>query len=62
MRICLAVPAWKTRKGFIHLPLLDSLEKLGYTRVSFVHADNNKLIYHREGQVVGRELVVLIRK
>ena len=61
-RMCLAVPAWKTKNGFKHLPLLDSLEKLGYTRLSFVHADNDKLIYHREGQVVGRELVVLIRK
>lgn len=61
-RMCIAVPAWKTRSGFKHLKMLDSLEKLGYTRQSFAHADNNQLIYHREGQFVGRELVTLIRK
>jgi tRNA (guanine10-N2)-dimethyltransferase len=59
---CLALPAWKTRNGFKHLPCLDSLEELGYTRVSFVHSDDASLVYHREGQIVGRELVVLIRK
>lgn len=47
---------------FWHLKTLDSLEKLGYTRLSFKHARNEDLIYHREGQIVGRELVVLVRK
>ncbi len=61
-RMCLAVPAWRTRDGFLHLPTLDHLEKLGYTRVSFAHAGNEDLIYHREGQIVGRELLVLTRK
>jgi len=61
-RICLAVPAWKLPHGFKHLPLLDHLEELGYTRQSFVHVKNDDLIYHREGQVVARELVVLNRK
>jgi len=61
-RMCVAVPAWKTKNGFLHLPVLDSLEKLGYTRQSFVHADNQELIYHRPDQVVGRELVVIVRK
>jgi tRNA G10 N-methylase Trm11 len=61
-RMTIAVPAWKIKQGFIHLKTLDSLEELGYTRISFVHADNKDLIYHREGQIVGRELVTLIRK
>jgi tRNA G10 N-methylase Trm11 len=60
-RLCLAVPAWKSKKGFIHLPTLEKLSHLGYNRLSFVHADNKDLIYHRPGQVVGRELVVLER-
>ena len=75
-RLCLAVPAWsstlrdepsgsdsneKIDSGFLHLPLLDSLEELGYNRVSFVHASNEDLIYHREGQIVARELVALTR-
>jgi tRNA (guanine10-N2)-dimethyltransferase len=60
--MCLAVPAWKTPHGFKHLKTLDNLEELGYTRLKFVHARNEDLIYHREGQVVARELVVLQRK
>ncbi len=61
-RMCIAIPAWKTTNGFKHLKTLDSLEELGYTRQSFVHAKNDELIYHRPDQVVGRELVVLTRK
>jgi len=60
-RMCIAVPVWKTKTGFRHLPVLDELRELGYTRVSFVHAGNKDLIYHREGQIVARELVVLTR-
>lgn len=61
-RLCIAVPAWKTKYGFKHLKVLDSLEELGYNRVSFAHVSTRDLIYHRENQVVGRELVTLIRK
>ena len=61
-RLCIAVPAWKSGDGFKHLKTLDSLEELGYTRLSFVHTSNQDLIYHRENQIVGRELVVLTRK
>jgi tRNA (guanine10-N2)-dimethyltransferase len=61
-RMCIAVPAWHTKSGFKHLPTLDHLEELGYTRMSFVHARSEDLIYHRPGQVVARELVVLRRK
>ncbi len=60
--MCIAVPAWKTKSGFKHLPTLDHLEELGYTRAVFVHAHNQDLIYHRPEQIVGRELAVLIRK
>lgn len=63
--LSLAVPAWKTSRGFEHLPLvassLDSLEELGYTRMSFAHVRTEDLVYHREGQIVGRELVILQR-
>jgi tRNA G10 N-methylase Trm11 len=61
-RMCIAVPAWKTQSGFQHLKMLDSLEELGYNRVSFVRTGSKDLIYYREGQIVGRELVTLIRK
>ncbi len=61
-RMCIAVPAWHTRHGFERLKTLDSLEELGYTRAVFNVASVDDMIYHREGQMVGRELVVLIRK
>ncbi len=60
-KMCIAVPAWRMGNSFLHLKTLDSLEELGYTRESFVLANNNDLIYYRDGQVVGRELVVLKR-
>lgn len=62
VRLCLAVPAWRVGDNFTHLPCLDHLEKLGYTRPSFTRVDNKDLIYWREGQIVGRELVILVRK
>lgn len=62
-RLALALPAWQIRPHqFRRLPLLDQIEKLGYNRVRFSHVRNEDLVYHRENQVVGRELVVLERK
>jgi tRNA G10 N-methylase Trm11 len=61
-RLCIAVPAWKTREGFKHLKTLESLEELGYTRLSFKHASTRELLYFRPDQIVARELVVLVRK
>lgn len=60
-RLCLAVPSWNTKTGFLHLKTLDKLADLGYTRVSFVHVKNSDLLYYREDQVVARELLVLER-
>ena len=60
-RVSLAIPSWHNNGSFIDLPTLDDLEKLGYTPVSFVHA-NDALVYHRPQQVVGRRNVNLVRK
>ena len=60
--VCLGVPAWKSKNGFLHLKTLDLFEELGYTRKSFVHARNEELIYHRPDQIVARELIVLEKK
>lgn len=62
LRLCVAVPAWKTKSGFKRLATLDKLGSLGYNRVSFTHARADELIYHRPSQIVARELVVLERK
>ena len=61
-RLCIAVPAWKTKSGFKHLKTLDNLADLGYTRSVFKHVETLDLIYHRPEQIVARELVVLTRK
>ncbi len=61
-RLCVAMPAWAVGGSFKHLEVLDSLRELGYNRISFVHVRNENLIYHREGQIVARELVILERK
>lgn len=60
-RMCLAVPAWFIGKEIHHLKTLDRLPDLGYNRISFVHSDNKNLIYHRDGQIVGRELLIVTR-
>jgi tRNA G10 N-methylase Trm11 len=61
-RLCLAVPCWKTNNGFRHLQVLDHLTDMGYNRLSFVHASNEELIYHRANQIVARELITIERK
>jgi tRNA (guanine10-N2)-dimethyltransferase len=61
-RLCLGVPAWKVQNSFKHLKMLDSLEELGYNRLSFAHVRNDQLLYYRPDQIVARELVVLVRK
>lgn len=61
-RACIAVPAWYIRGSFAHLKVLDNLEELGYNRIDFVHAKREDLVYHREGQIVARELVVIERR
>lgn len=61
-RLCLAIPAWRGRHEFLHLSTLDYLDDLGYNRVKFEHVSDQDLIYHRENQVVGRELLVLERR
>jgi tRNA (guanine10-N2)-dimethyltransferase len=61
LRLCLAIPAWHIGNSVKHLKMLDSLEELGYNRLRFKHVNTRDLIYRREGQIVGRELVVLER-
>lgn len=59
--LCLALPAWHLPDDIRRLPVLDDLESLGYNRRDFIHATRANLTYHREGQIVGRDIVVLAR-
>lgn len=61
LRLCLAVAAWPTGRGFVGLPCLDQLSIVGYNRLSLTGINEPTLIYHRPGQLVGRELVIAER-
>lgn len=59
--ICIGVPAWRDTAGyFSHLPLVNSVESFGFTRIRLSTTDR-PLLYHRENQVVARELLVMIK-
>ena len=61
--LCLAVPAWRDASGYTtYLPLIPQLEELGYEFVYLKHANNKRLIYARDNQVVTRQILVLRRK
>lgn len=58
--LCIAVPAWRNANGsFTHLPLINSVTKLGYKSYEFKNIQKEDLLYYRENQIVARELLVL---
>lgn len=59
-KLCLAVPAIHTKNTFKRLPLIDDLEHIGYNQHDFKHS-SKPLIYHRPGQVVARDILLLER-
>jgi tRNA G10 N-methylase Trm11 len=61
-RICLAVPTWRAKHGFVNLPALDNLSELGYNQLDFKRAEQKDLVYFREDQIVARQLIVLEKK
>lgn len=59
-RLCIAVPAWFANNTMHHLPVTNNLAKLGFTRHTFSHV-SGPLIYRRDDQITGRELLVLTK-
>ena len=60
-KCCFAIPAW-FYDGNVHLlPLIDQIEKIGYTLTTFRHVRPGPLIYRREGQIVGRQLLTVTK-
>jgi hypothetical protein len=58
--LCIAVPAWKDKQGdFTHLPISKYFAKANLQQIKLKTVGNDPLIYHREDQIVGRELVLL---
>lgn len=61
--VVLAVPAWNDgTDSFTHLPLVTKVEDYGFERMTLSTVDTTKLLYFRPEQVVGRELLLLIKK
>ena len=61
--VLLAVPAWKdTSDNFTRLPLVSKVEDYGFERITLDTVDTSRLIYSRPDQVVGRDLLLLVKK
>ena len=59
--LCIAAPCWFVRNRVIYLPLIEKINALGFEQISYL-TDKKPLVYRREGQIVGRELLVLRKK
>ncbi len=58
--VVIAVPAWLRPNGeYERLNLLDEIDELRYNVVRFKNVRQKDLLYHRDGQVVAREIIVL---
>ncbi len=57
--VCLSLPAWRSGKSFERLNIIDRIEALGYTLKQFLPVKQTDLLYSREDQLVGRELIAL---
>jgi len=57
--IVLTVPCWQTKNGLEMLEIIDQIKELGYTVKQFKSVDTTKLIYKREDQIVGRQVLAL---
>ncbi|MBQ3410085.1 hypothetical protein IJG66_01865 [Candidatus Saccharibacteria bacterium] len=61
--VTIAVPAWLRPDGsYSRLNILDEIENLGYNVEKYSNLGDGGLLYHREGQVVAREIIVLRKK
>jgi tRNA G10 N-methylase Trm11 len=59
--LCIAVPCWFLNNKTYHLPLTHQLATFDYEQIFYT--DSQKpLIYRRENQIVGRELLILRKK
>lgn len=57
-RFCLAIPAWKRTDGTYRKLSID-FENIGYKIPEFKNTNSFDLVYHREDQIVARQLIVL---
>jgi tRNA G10 N-methylase Trm11 len=56
--VTICAPAWRVGSALLDTGLVDELPRLGYSLKGFQHAPN-PLLYIREGQNVGRQILIL---
>lgn len=60
--LCLAIPAWKNQSGnFTYLPIKKYLARNNLMEIKPKTSVKSPLLYHREDQVVARELLILTK-
>ena len=57
--VVLSLPCWQTNNGLEMLEIIDQIKKLGYTVKQFKSVDTTNLVYKREEQIVGRQILAL---
>ena len=58
--VTIAVPAWlRENKTYERLDILDLIDKLGY---NVENKSREGLLYHRDNQVVARDIIILRKK
>lgn len=61
-KIVICLPVWRSKAKILTLEIIDQIRDLGYTLKQFDGQDSRDLIYIRDNQTVGRQVLVLIRK
>lgn len=59
--VIITIPVWQTKDKKVSLLSIDQIDHLGYTCKQFQSVDSHKLIYIRENQIVGRQILVLTK-
>ncbi|MDO4741890.1 MAG: DNA methyltransferase [Candidatus Saccharibacteria bacterium] len=58
--VVIAMPAWLREDGrYSRIEIIDEIEKLGY---NVINRSRGGLLYHREGQIVARDIISLRKK
>ncbi|MBR1939675.1 methyltransferase domain-containing protein [Candidatus Saccharibacteria bacterium] len=62
-QLALATPAWLRPDGsYKGVDILDEIDNLGYNAIKYLNATQSDLLYHRENQIVARQIIVLRKK
>ncbi len=57
--VVITIPFWRSTTGINYLKVIDQISDLGYTIRQFNSVDSSQLLYIRNEQIVGRQVMVL---